>query len=262
MQGLAQFQQILWAVNVSVGIVLLALLIAREKFRAFPAFTGYLLVNLAQAVAIYFASRRWGYASTSMWLFGWSSQAVVTFARALAVAELCRHMLARYYGVWALAWRVLCASAMLVILYSGFVGWRRWQLAFPALDRSLELSIAAVIVILLLFVRYYEVVADPVDRSLAVGFCLYSCFGAVNNTILDRYLYSYQELWIVLGMLSFLASLMLWTWAMRSPQTVSGREEVLLAPGIYETLAPEINLRLRSLNERLSQFWNSEAPRR
>jgi hypothetical protein len=262
MQGMGQFQQILWAVNVAVGIVLLALLIAREKFRAFPAFTGYLLLNLSQAVAFYFATRRWGYASRNMWLFGWSSQAVVTLARALAVAELCRHMLARYHGVWALAWRVLCASAMLVILYSGFAGRRRWELAFPALDRSLELSIAAVIVILLLFVRYYEVVADPVDRSLAVGLCLYSCFGAVNNTILDRYLYSYQELWIILGMLSFLASLMVWTWALRSPQRVSRRKEALLAPGIYESLAPQINLRLRTLNDRLSQFWNAESPRR
>jgi hypothetical protein len=95
-----------------------------------------------------------------------------------------------------------------------------------------------------------------------VGLCLYSCFGAVNNTILDRYLYSYQELWIILGMLSFLASLMVWTWALRSPQSVSRREEALLAPGIYESLAPQINLRLRTLNDRLSQFWNSESPRR
>jgi hypothetical protein len=262
MQGMAQFEQILWAVNVAVGIVLLALLVAREKWRAFPAFTGYLLVNLVQAVSFYFASRRWGYPSRNMWLFGWSSQAVVTFARALAVAELCRHMLARYHGVWALAWRVLCGSAMLILLYSGLAGWRRWELAFPALDRGLELSIAAVIVILLLFVRYYEVAADPVDRSLAVGFCLYSCFGAVNNTILDRYLYSYEGLWIVLGMLSFLASLLLWTWTLGKPQTVPRPEETLLAPGIYESLAPQINLRLRTLNERLSQFWNSEAPRR
>jgi len=55
---------------------------------------------------------------------------------------------------------------------------------------------------------------------------------------------------------------MVWTWALRSPQRVSRRKEALLAPGIYESLAPQINLRLRTLNDRLSQFWNAESPRR
>lgn len=261
MQDMAQFQQILWAVNVVVGFVLLAVLKARENYRSYPAFTGYILVNLAQAMLLYVASRRWGFSPLALWRLGWGSQAVVTCARALAVAEVCRHMLARYRGIWALVWRILCASAVLVMLYSSLAARRQRVLALPAADRSLELSIAAVVVLLLLFVRYYEVLATPADRSLAVGFCLYSCFCAVNNTILERYLDHYSGLWNLLGMLAFLASLLLWIWALRNPRSAPGPEETLLAPGIYESFAPQVNLRLRSLNEQLNHFWKPEATR-
>jgi hypothetical protein len=259
---MAQVQDVLWAVNVGVGIILFGLLIARGNYSVYPVFTGYTFVNLAQAVSFYIASRRWGYSSRNMWLFGWSSQAVVTAARALAVSELCRHMLAYYRGVWALAWRVLCAAAMLVIVYSSFVARRQWERALPAVDRGLELSIAVVVVLLLVFVRYYEVFANASDRSLAVGFCLYSCFSVVNNTFLDRYLYRYAALWNLLGMLSFLASLLLWTWAFRNPLKGSRPEEPLQEGGVYESLSPEINARLRALNERMSRFWESKGPRR
>jgi hypothetical protein len=262
MQQLAHIQQVLWAVNVGIGIILLTLLIARENYRVYPVFTGYNLVNLAQAVSFYIASRRWGYTSRNMWLFGWSSQGVVTVARALAVTELCRHMLARYRGVWALVWRVLCASALLVMVYSSFAARRKWELALPAVDRSLELSIAVVIVMLLLFARYYDVLAMASDRSLALGFCLYSCFSVVNNTFLDRFLYRYAGLWNLLGILSFLASLLVWTWALRNPLKEALPEEPLVASGVYESVTPEINARLRALNEKLSRFWKPREPRR
>jgi len=252
---MAQLEHILWPVNVAVGVILLVLLIARENYRIYPVFTGYILVNLAQAASFYIASRRWGYSSRNMWLFGWSSLAVVTIARALAVTELCRHMLARYRGVWALTWRVLCAAALLVMVHSSFAARRQWELALPAVDRSLELSIAVVIVMLLLFVRYYEVPANASDRSLAVGFCLYSCFSVVNNTFLDRFLYHYAELWNLLGILSFLVSLLVWTWALRKPLKESRIEEPLLGADVYESVTPEINARLRALNEKLSRFW-------
>lgn len=261
MQQMAHLQQILWPVNIAVGIVLLTLLIARENYRAYPAFTGYLLVNLAQAWVFYIAIHRWGFSPRAMWALGSSSQAVVRLARALAVAEVCRHTLARYRGVWGLAWRVLCASAVIVLLYSGLAARHGWKYAVPALDRSLELSIATVVVILLLFVRYYGVLAAPADRSLAVGFCLYSCVSAVNHTLLIQYLYDYADLWNSLGMLAFLASLLLWTWALRHRQSVTRRKESLLGAGIYESLAPQINLRLRSLNEQLRQIWKAEATR-
>jgi hypothetical protein len=184
---------------------------------------------------------------------------MVLFARALAVAEVCRHLLSRYRGVWALAWRILLLCVAVVLSYSILAARRDWRLALLTADRGLELSIATVIVVLLLFARYYDVKVEPVVRSLAIGFCLYSCFVVLNNTVLERWLHDYSALWNLLGMLAFLASLSVWTSALRPSRSQSQTKEILLPSGIYQAIVPEINLRLRLFNEQLSQFWKVEA---
>lgn len=188
-------------------------------------------------------------------------QAVTVCARALAVAEISRHFLSRYPGIWALAKRILLVCAGLVLLYSGLAVRHQWELALPTADRGLELSIAAVIVTLFLFGRYYDLRPARTDRSLAIGFCLYSCFRVLNDTISDRYLYGYAKLWNLLEMLAFFASLFLWSWALRKSRTETATDENLLPLGVYQSLTPLINLRLRLLNERLRQIWKPEVPR-
>src|SRR5258707_1377730 len=84
------------------------------------------------------------------------------------------------------------------------------------------------IFLLLLFHHYYEVLPTPADRLLALGFCLYSCFGVLDNTILEHFLNGYAVLCIHLRMLPFLASLDLGTWALRKSQTETGSQEHVL----------------------------------
>jgi len=228
----------LWAVNAAAGIFLLVLLASQRNHLTFPAFSFYIFVNLTLGASVYFIYRRWGFSSVT--------------SRRIAWAML---------FVWALAWRIFLASAVLVLLYSAVAGRRRWELALPSAQRGLELAMAAVIVLLLLFVRYYGVYADPADRTLAVGLCLYSCFNALNNTILERYLYSYVVLWNVLGMLVFFASLCVWAWALRNPQPAAETGEALHTPEIYHSITPQLNARLRALNEQLSHFWKAEVTR-
>ncbi|SRR5713226_1237447 len=253
--------QILWVVNIAAGILLLILVAGRRNYRAFPAFSFYLLTNLAVNICSFLVYHRWGFSSALSWWFAMGMQVVATSARALAVAELCRHLLARYRGIWGLAWRVTLGSAASVLIYCCIAAKYQWKLALISAERGLELAIAVVIVAVFLFVRYYGVEAKPADRSLALGFCLYSCFSVLNNTILERFLDKYVTLWNFLGMLAFLASLLLWAWALRQPQAEVSREETLLPEGFYQTIGPQINIRLRLLNEQLSQFWKTEAPR-
>jgi hypothetical protein len=259
--GTGQLQQTLWAVDMAVGVFLLLSLVIRKAYRAFPAFSLYIVVNLVSGASAFFLYRAWGYSSPSSLRIAWGMQAVVMFARALAVTEVCKHALARYRGVWALAWRALLSCAGIVLVYSSLAAKRQWEHLLPNADRGLELSISAALVTLLAFARYYEVKVNSTDRALATGFCLYSCFVALNNTILEHYLYKYVALWNVLRMLAFLASLLLWTWALRRPQAEAAPEETLLPAGVYQTIGPQINFRLRSLNEQLGQFWKTEATR-
>jgi hypothetical protein len=260
MVELAQFQQMLWAVNVAVGVALAVLLVVRRNYRVYPAFTFYIFLNLIQAVLLFITYSRWGFPSAALWRMGWATEGAVLFARALAVAEICRHFLSRYRGVWALAWRILLVCAALVLFYSILAARHDWRLALPSADRGLELSIASVIVVLLLFARYYDVEGDRAVRSLAIGFCLFSCFAVLNDTMLERLLYDYAGLWNLLGMLAFLASLSLWTWALRKALPAAAPEQSLLPGSVYQTFVPEINFRLRLLNKLLSQFWKVEAP--
>jgi hypothetical protein len=137
----------------------------------------------------------------------------------------------------------------------------QWVLVLPSADRALELSIAAVIVVLFLFARHYDVQIEPTDRSLAIGLCLYSCFRALNDTVLERYLYGYATFWSLLGMLAFFASLSLWSWGLRKSRAEAATKESLLPLGVYQSLAPQINLRLQSLNDQLCKIWKPEVTR-
>jgi hypothetical protein len=256
--ALAEAQQVFWTVNAAASVCLLVLLAVRKNHRTYLAFTFYIFINLILGVSLYISYRRWGFSSTASWRFAWGMQVVVLCARALAVTEICQHLLSRYLGIWALAKRILLACAALVLLYSGLAARHQWELVLPNADRGLELSVAAVIVLLFVFVRYYEVHAERTDRLLAIGFCLYSCFRALNDTVLERYLYDYETLWSLLGSLAFFASLCLWSWALWRPQTKAGGESNLLPPGAYESMTPQINLRLQALNDLLSRIWKAE----
>jgi len=259
--GIVQFQQMMWAVNTATGVALLLLLAVRKNYRIYPAFTFYIFVNVAVAASLFIVYRLWGFSSTVSWRIGWATQAVTVCARAWAVIEICRRFLSRYPGIWALAQRVLVACAGLVLLYSGVAVRHQWKLALPTVDRALELAIAAAIVVLFLFARYYGLRPERTDRSLALGLCLYSCFRVLNDTISDRYLYDYAKVWNLLGMLAFFASLCLWSWALWKSRTETAAEENLLPLDVYQSFTPQINLRLRSLNDQLYKIWKPEVPR-
>jgi hypothetical protein len=260
---LSEFSQallVLWPVNLAVSAFLLLLLAARGNFRSYPALATYLALNLIFGIAAFGVYRRWGFFSGTAWKIAWSMQGSVIFARSAAAVETCRHMLAPYRGVWALAWRVLLACAGLVLIYSLLAA--RGELGFilPKIARGLELAIAAVIVGLFFFVRYYQPEVQTADRLVAVGLCLYSAFNVVNNTILDRYLNSYVPVWNDFSMLAFLASLLLWTRAIWKAQGAKLSQVTLLPAAVYQTYAPQVNLRLRALNNALCKVLKLEVP--
>ena len=237
------------------------MLAVRKNYREYPAFSLYVLLNLVLGILVFLVYRRLGFFSNASWRIAWGMQALVLCVRGLAVMEACKRLLSHYRGVWALAWRVLLGCGSLVLLYAGLAARHGLGFVLPKAERAMELAIASVIVGVFVFLRYYDVEAKREDRSLALGFCLYSCFGVLNNTVLERFLDSYVSLWNFLGMLAFLASMLLWTWALRKPQTEGSPKETLLPSGVYQALAPQFNLRLRLLNEQLAQFWKTEATR-
>jgi hypothetical protein len=217
-------------------------------------------MTLAQSGLLFVTIKGWGFSTSVSWLVGWATQCLVLGARAFAVAELCRHVLGRFLGIWVLARWILLTSGAIVLLYALIAANHQWRLVPNTAELGLELATAAVIVVLLLFARYYDVAVQPPLRLLAVGLCLYSCVSALNDAILERWLTRYVSLWNAFDISAFLACLLLWSWAFRNspPQTVAAP---LLNRSVYLNLIPEVNLRLRSLNDQLIEFWRLEAPR-
>ena len=262
MDGIGPFTEGLWAATALVEVALLCLLIARRSVRSYPAFSAYIFMALAQSALLFVAIKRWGFSSSVAWRIGWATQCLVLGARAFAVAELCRHVLGRFRGVWFLARWILLTCGTIVLFYAVAAANHEWQLALNTAELGLELAAAAVIVLLLLFARYYEVSVAPHLRGLAIGLCVYSCISVWNDTILERWLSRYVSLWNVLGMVAFLACLLFWSWAFRKVEPLADPDPLLLDRSIYLQIIPEVNWRLRALNEQLIRFWHLEAPRR
>jgi hypothetical protein len=261
MAGIVTLEKALWALSVLLKGVFFALLLYRKNHRVYPYLFAYALITLIQSIVLVTTYSVWGFDSPTARSVGWGVQGLVIAARALAVVEICRRVLARYRGIWALAWRMLIATAVFVLVYASAVARPNWQLAILSTDRGLELSIAVTIVILFLFVKYYEITVGATVHYLSIGLFLFSVFSVLNNTVLETWLQSYATLWNLLGTLAFVASLLLWIWAVRQKQPETPLEPELMTPAAYHALMPEINDRLKSLNEQLSRFWHVEANR-
>lgn len=260
MAALGDADKILWTLNIAVQAGLLALLMARKEHKRFPLFCSYLAVNLLQAAAFALLFPVSGYVSRVAWKIGWGSQAIVVLARVLAVGELCRHVLARYRGIWALGWRLLGSMALLVLVSAVVFGGLDFRSGIVTLDLGSELAIAVATAGLFAFAKYYEVAVEQPTRTMGAAFCLYSCCYVLNDLLLKHYLSNYQNIWTFAGMLAFLGTLCLWAWAFRVPVGVEAPAPVLLQPGVYRDLIPQMNQRLSALNEQLSHFWRLRSP--
>jgi hypothetical protein len=117
------------------------------------------------------------------------------------------------------------------------------------------------VVLLLAFLNYYQVRADRVSLGLAAGFCLYSCLIVADNSILERWFKQYDGYWNLLWNGAFVGSLTLWSLVLRKPVPQRASHPDLLPWAVYKQMSPEINGRLRGLNEQLSQWWRPEPPR-
>ncbi len=256
MVGPLQLQTAAWALTSALELGLFAQLLRRKLGRVYPVFFAYLLSTILQSIAVAALYRAGNFDKLTTWKIAWLTQGLVVFLRALVLIELARKVLSGYIGIWALARRILLGVAASVFAYDLLLSKGQWQWLIMNGVRGLELAMAAVIVTMLMFARYYRLPVSPLQRSLAVGLCLYSIFYVVNYSLLENVLQEYAVLWNFLGIFAFIASLLLWTTAVTQ---YSESEEVAPAPEIppelHGKLTAEVNTRLYLLNRHLIQFF-------
>jgi len=256
-------QDFAWTLTTLLKLLLLFYLLRRRLYRSHPAFLIYLLATIVQSVVMTAAYRHWGFQSMQSWNIYWGGQGVVVCTRWLAIVEIARKLLTNYPGIWRLANRLLFAVGICALTYSVLSSAHKWQFAVVYVDRGVELSIAAFLVSLFLIARYYRVPVAGLERYLAIGFSLYSCFWVINASLVDRWgAASLEGLRNFLEILTFLASLLLWIGAVRKHAVARAvTVPAPVSPETYAKLSLEVNARLHLLNERLVHLLRTKDSR-
>jgi len=255
-------RHVFWGLSTVLEIVLAAILIRRKLYRTHPAFLTYILIAILQSCFVATSYYYFGTRSRVSYFVGWDTQVLVICARSFAVMEIAKNVLGKYVGIWALAGRILVFLGLSVLAYSIFSSRSRWLLITLNADRAVELCIATLIVAILVFVRYYRVPMNHLERMLAIGFCLYSCFFVINDSIYESWRRPFADLWNYLDILAFTATLLLWINAARTAEAPrTSASPVALPPELYADLSRKLNSRLLVLNNRLNHFFRSEDSR-
>jgi len=255
-------RNVAWALTTMTELILLFFLARRRLYRSHVFFFAYIVAAILQSGLIAATYGIWGSQSNTAWITYWASQVVVQTARFAAVVEVARWILSPFRGVWALGRRALLVAAGSVLVYAALLS-KEYYYRFPLnMDRGVGLAVAAVIVTLLLFTRYYGLPMNNLHRSLCIGFCLYSCFTVINDSLFEKWLTSYLNFWSFLVVVSYLASLLIWTGAARAhSETAPAQAPVIVPKELHGKLSSELNLRLRLLNDHLNQLLNAGNPR-
>jgi hypothetical protein len=252
----------LWVFTTLLEVVLLFYLVRRKLHRSHALFTIYIVAAILQSALVAASYHYYGEKSLTSYYVAWGSQAVMICVRWLAVMEIAGKTLGAYSGLWALAIRILFVVAFFVLVYSIAASGNRLHLFVLTADRSAELCIAACIVCMFLFIRYYRVPVSDLERMLAIGFCLYSCFFVINDSLYEAWRRPAGSLWNYLDMVTFSATLFLWINAARNYSEAPVSEATpAVSPEIYHELSQKLNSRLHLLNSRLNHLFRSEDSR-
>jgi hypothetical protein len=219
-----------------------------------PVFFGFLILSTARSLILWWIYHVPGEEDGILFNTYWVTQFLVVAGRGLVAAEICWLVLRAHPGVWALSWRLLAAVGIGLVGFAVIAGVEELQRVSPfvlRVERSLELSVIGLLVALFAVCRYYDIRVQPAVKYLAIGLGLHAVAQVVNDTAF--YSTRISSWWAIMRPLSFNLTLLVWCWALRKPVALAERPRELQSE-VYEKLVPEVNLRLRRLNERLLEM--------
>jgi hypothetical protein len=247
----------LWVVGVVVQLTLVFLVIVHRHFHTLPLFSIYVALNICQAVFLVCVYLRFGFTSRVASQLAWLSELVTLAFQTLAATEIIHRVLRHYAGIWALAWRLIAAAAVVVISFAAASVERRPDWSLMIANRGYHLTFAVAMISCLLLIRFYSIQVDPVYKMLLGGFCVFSCTVVALNTLLQalflRRFPEFGAVWNDTDVAVFIGVQIAWAIALRRPVRAEEKPP-LLPPATYDRLSPEVDSRLRALNDVLSKF--------
>ncbi len=255
---------LLWAGSALAQLIVFVLLVPKGKFRQLPFFAAYVVLGLCQVAFLVALYSDRGLPDSIIKNRAWYSECITLAAQALATTEILKVTLKAYQGIWGLVWRALVFTSTLVLLLVAMATRGSWSAGkWFEINRGYHLTFATAVIVCLLLIRYYSIRVPAAYRMILAGFCFYSCTEILINTVLQALLKTsfdaYQPIWQSSTMLSFIVALFIWAAALWQPLPVEARPPTPPSESMHRRLSPEINERLRELNERLLRLWKMEA---
>lgn len=254
--------KLIWIASSVLQIAILVLVLVRRHYQTLPKFAWYIGLNLAQSLLMAGMYSRFGFTSTPSYRTYWATEAIIMVVQTIASTEVLHRALQDYPGVWALTWRVILFASVVVIGIAGATANRNDQWGLWAVTIGYYVTFAVAFVICLLLIRRYSIAIDPVYRMLVGGYCFYACASIFADALLkSQYLAKlpgYAIVWNYLSLWVFLAVLAIWIVALRNPVRVPVKPDSALSGCDYETLGPQVNSRLRELNDTLRKFFRRQ----
>jgi hypothetical protein len=255
---------LLWAISAMVQMTVLSLVVTRRHFHTLPFFSVYIALNLCQAALLFFMYSQFGFNSHEARQSSWLSESLILIVQTFAATEVLYRVLRHYAGIWGLAWRLIVFAAVIVIWHALESAKQSPEWKLMIANRGYHLTFALSLISCLLLVRFYSIPIDPVYKALLAGFCVFSCTVVVANTLFQtlflRHFLDSGVVWNYLEMVTFLAVQIAWAVALRHRVRVDDKPP-LLPPSAYDRLSPDVNARLRTLNDALSRFLRAQVLR-
>jgi hypothetical protein len=247
-----------------VQFTVLFLVVTRRHFHTLPVFSVYIALNLSQAALLFFAYSQFDLNSHAVRQLSWLSELLILTVQTFAATEVLYRVLRHYEGIWGLAWRLIVLAAVIVVCHELESAKQSPGWTLMIANRGYHLTFALALISCLLLVRFYSIPIDPVYKTLLGGFCVFSCTVVVANTLLQtlflRHFADSGVVWNYLEMVTFLAVQIAWAVALRHRVRVDDKPS-LLPPSAYDRLSPDVNARLRALNDALSRFLRAQVLR-
>lgn len=148
----------------------------------------------------------------------WRTGVVHIFLRFIVIWEVFRHtfpkaspvrrMLSRQYTVGALALLTVLTGMLWAVQTYG-----KSHSVYLAMERSFGFVQAILVLSILTLARYYQLRVGRNIWGIAVAFGMYCSLSTAASAVADLAHSSFFALWYLLNPLSFVAMLILWTWA-------------------------------------------------
>jgi hypothetical protein len=182
--------------------------------------------------------------------------------------------------VWTLIWYALTTVSIVLLAHAAVDTWGqpdKVAICGATLDRDLDFAALAVLAVLFLFRRYYEIPLESPQRGIAAGICFICAVDVVMSTVLRNiyagYLFSWfldsekahwpairaqlmrvNDAWSTIHLCFFMFGMGIWCFALRKPLPEAAKSPTLLPMHIYQDLSPAINMRLSTFNDRLVEL--------